>query len=118
MRNSSLFKNIREYENLHIALWLIKDTCWVSDFKIAGMALFVPTFLVAVHIAWRSRKNLADLFHNIAVCLWITANGTWMTGEFFFNDGLRPYAMIFFVAGLIVVTLYYIIHFPNRNKNP
>ena len=116
MKTNSLFKNIREYENLHIALWLIKDTCWVMSFKTLGIIMIIPTLAVAIHLAWRSRKNISDLFHNIAVCLWITANATWMTGEFFYNDGLRRYAMIFFTFGIIVVALYYILHFPNRKK--
>ncbi len=111
-----MFKNIREYENLHITLWLLKDTCWITLWRTGGMIMIVPTFLVAVHIAYRSRKNLQDLFHNIAVCLWICANGIWMTGEFFYDDGLRNYALVFFVAGLVVVTAYYTIHFPKRNK--
>lgn len=111
-----MFKDIREYENLHIVFWLIKDTCWVMEWKIAGMIMIIPTLLVAIHIAWRSRKIIADLFHNIAVCLWISANATWMTGEFFFNDGLRQYAMLFFIAGIVVVSIFYLVHFPKTRK--
>ena len=111
-----MFKNIRQYENLHIAFWLIKDSCWVMSFKLLGMFMIIPTLFVAVHIAWLSRKNQADLFHNIAVCLWISANATWMTGEFFFRDTLRPYATVFFVLGLIVVAFYYIVYFPKLAK--
>ena len=117
MKVITLFHNIRAYENLHIAIWLIKDTCWVMTFKVGGMLMIIPTLVVAVHLAWRSRKNVSDLFHNIAVCLWITANATWMTGEFFYYDGLRPYAMVIFAAGLIVVAFYYIIHFPRRRSH-
>lgn len=80
--------------------------------------MIVPTLVVAIHLTWRSRNNLSDLFHNTAVCLWITANATWMTGEFFYNDSLRPYAMIFFAAGLMVVSVYYLLHFPRRAANP
>ena len=109
-------KNIREYENLHIALWLIKDTCWVSSWRVAGMIMIIPTLAVAIHLAWKARKNIADLFHNVAICLWITANATWMTGEFFYNDSFRPYAMVFFAAGIVVVSVYYIVHFPNRKR--
>ncbi|MFM9007686.1 MAG: hypothetical protein ACKORE_03805 [Bacteroidota bacterium] len=29
----------RAYENFHIVLWLLKDTCWVSDFKTAGLIM-------------------------------------------------------------------------------
>lgn len=110
-------KNIREYENLHIALWLIKDTCWAMTFRTAGMLMIVPTLFVALHIAWKSRNNISDLFHNIAICLWIAANATWMTGEFFYDDTTRPYAMAFFIAGLIVVAMYYLLHyFPQKAK--
>src|SRR5579862_4937750 len=109
-----MFKKIREYENLHIALWLMKDTCWVMLWKPAGIIMIVPTLFVAIHLAYRSRKKIDDLFHNIAVCLWISANATWMIGEFFFNDSFRQYAMIFFSLGIIVVAFYYAVHFPKR----
>lgn len=116
MNAKSLFKNIREYENLHIALWLVKDCCWVMSFKIGGMMMIIPTLVVAIHLAWRSRKNISDLFHNIAVCLWISANAIWMTGEFFCNDTLRPYSSVLFFIGIIVVVFYYAVHFPKRNQ--
>ncbi len=117
MEQKGLFKNIREYENLHIALWLLKDTCWVMSFKVGGMLMIIPTLLVAVHLTWKSRKNIADLFHNIAVCLWITANAIWMTGEFFYNDTFRPYSTVLFLTGIVVVAFYYAIHFPKRAAN-
>lgn len=115
MKEKSLTQNVREYENMHIALWLLKDTCWVMSFKVGGMLMIIPTILVAVHLTWKSRKSVADLFHNTAVCLWITANAIWMTGEFFYNDGLRPYSTVLFIIGLIVVATYYIVYFPKRN---
>src|SRR5258706_14235683 len=111
-----MFNNIRDYENVHIALWLLKDSCWVMLWKTGGMIMIIPTLAVAIHIAYRSRKKVHDLFHNIAVCLWISANATWMTGEFFYSDGFRKYAMIFFSLGLIVVSFYYLIHFPKRKS--
>jgi len=64
-----MFKNIRQYENLHIAFWLTKDRCWFMSFKVLGILMIIPTLFVAVHIAYKSRKNISDLFHNIAVCL-------------------------------------------------
>jgi hypothetical protein len=103
-----LIKNLRKYENFHIVLWLIKDTCWCVDFKIGGMVMIIPTFLAAVHIVWLGRANRADLFHNAAVCSWITANGIWMIGEFFYDDTLRPYSMVFFILGLACIATYYL----------
>ena len=116
MKSNNLFKNIRQYENLHVALWLVKDACWVMDLRLAGMLMIIPTLAVAIDLAWRSRKNQGDLFHNVAICYWIAANGTWMTGEFFYHDGLRPYAMVFFAAGIAVVASYYVFQFTKKNK--
>lgn len=98
---------IRKTENFHILLWLLKDLCWVADFKVAGMIMIVPTIIVAVYITWISRKSYPELMHNIAVVSWICANSAWMTGEFFFNDGTRPAATAFFVTGLLVIGFYY-----------
>ena len=70
--------------------------------------MIIPTLYVAIDITWRSRKMRTDLFHNIAVTLWICANATWMTGEFYANDTLRPYAMVFFVIGILVIACYYL----------
>ncbi|MBL0310622.1 MAG: hypothetical protein IPP77_13410 [Bacteroidetes bacterium] len=109
-----MYKSIKAYENMHIALWLVKDVCWVTDFEVGGMAMIIPTLLVSLHITWRMRKNIHDLFHNIAISLWICANGIWMTGEFFFKDSTRPYAIIFFAVGIAVVLYYYLIIYPKR----
>jgi hypothetical protein len=103
-----MFKDIRRYENLHIAFWLVKDACWCLLFKPLGIMMIVPTLYVALDILWRTRKVQADFYHNLAISLWITANGIWMTGEFFFHDSLRPYAMIFFGMGLTVLAWYYL----------
>src|SRR6188768_374715 len=66
------FKQIREYENLHILLWLLKDTCWVMLWQIGGLIMIVPTIGVAIHITWLRRKIISDLYHNLAICLWIS----------------------------------------------
>lgn len=101
------FKTLREIENGHIVLWLIKDTCWCTGFKPLGMLMIIPTLAVAAHITWSSRNDAHDLWTNIAVCFWIMANAVWMTGEFYFNDGLRPVAYVFFALGLLSLVAYY-----------
>ncbi|MFI5218139.1 MAG: hypothetical protein ACHQNT_01535 [Bacteroidia bacterium] len=105
-------KKIRETENLHIVMWLLKDTCWVMDWRVAGMFMIVPTLTVAIYITWKMREHKAELFHNLAVCNWITANCIWMIGEFFYNDTLRPYARVFFALGILMVIYYYAVHLP------
>jgi hypothetical protein len=97
----------RKIENLHVALWLMKDVSWVSDWKILGLVMVLPTLLVALKICWDTRAHMADLAHNIAVCLWICANTTWMIGEFYYEDMTRPLAKGFFFAGIALLLAYY-----------
>jgi|APTNR8051073442_1049403.scaffolds.fasta_scaffold52551_2 F0F1-type ATP synthase assembly protein I len=104
-------RDIRKQENLHIVLWLVKDTFWVLDFKIGGVIMILPTLLVAIAITWRWRHLRAELFHNLAVCCWICANISWMIGEFYFDDSIRPVSIAFFSVGLIIIAYYYITDF-------
>jgi hypothetical protein len=102
-------------QNLHVALWLLKDCAWCSLWKGMGLLMISPTIFVALAIAWHSRKCLPDFVHNIAVCLWISANITWMVGEFYYGDGTRGIAKGFFFVGLGVLALYYAYEFATRN---
>jgi hypothetical protein len=92
---------------MHIALWLLKDTCWVLTLKTAGMIMIGPTLGLAMFITWKTRSLRAELFHNLAVCFWIAANSVWMFGEFFREDGTRPAAVVFFAGGLLCIVYYY-----------
>ncbi|GAA4463645.1 hypothetical protein GCM10023093_12610 [Nemorincola caseinilytica] len=98
---------LRKVENLHILLWLIKDTCWALVWRPGGMLMILPTVGVAFYLMARSRHDRTELYHNIAVCMWILANSSWMTGEFY-NYDLRPLAVGFFSIGLLVLLVYYI----------
>jgi hypothetical protein len=40
---------IRFIENFHIVLWLIKDSCWLVQFKIGGVIMIVPTIGMALY---------------------------------------------------------------------
>ncbi|MFN8316422.1 MAG: hypothetical protein U0T32_08250 [Chitinophagales bacterium] len=100
--------DIRKYENLHIFIWLIKDMCWVTVSRPIGVAMIIPTITMALYITWINRKIWSELAHNLAICCWICANSSWMIGEFYFQDTWRPYAITFFVAGLIIVSGYYL----------
>jgi hypothetical protein len=106
---SSTLPKIRKIENLHIALWLLKDTCWVLTYKTAGMLMIIPTISVAVYLTVKLRHNTSELLHNLAVCCWIIANSVWMTGEFYAEDTYRPYATVFFGIGLLLMAYYYFI---------
>ncbi len=105
---------IRAYENFHIVLWLIKDMSWVMLCRPLGIAMILPTLLVAIHITWKSRREIAEVLHNGAICCWICANSIWMIGEFYFKDGLRQYAEIFFILGLGTIGIYYLFILPKK----
>ncbi|HEX2615991.1 MAG TPA: hypothetical protein VHL57_00540, partial [Flavobacteriales bacterium] len=109
-----LFRTIRSSENFHIVLWLFKDLCWVMDMHLFGVIMIVPTVAMAVWIAWRSRDEIGELLHSVAVVCWISANSIWMIGEFFYRDRTRPVAACFFVIGLLCVAWYYLVLLPRR----
>lgn len=99
--------HLRKFENFHILLWLLKDSCWIVGLKPLGMAMIVPTLGLAAYITFINRKDRAELVHNLAVCCWIMANSVWMIGEFYYEDSLRPQAALFFGLGLVILLLYY-----------
>lgn len=104
-------KDIKKLENLHVVLWLLKDCSWCQDWVKVGMMVALPTLVLAAKIAWEKRKDTEELVHNLAVCLWLCANVVWMVGEFFFNDGTRGIARVFFFAGLLLLAGFYLREF-------
>ncbi len=111
-----MFKEIKAKENLHIVFWLIKDFCWSLEFRIGGIIMVIPTVLLAVIIAYRTKENTSDFIHNLAVCFWICANATWMLGEFFKCE-FRHLAAVFFAIGIIIILSYYIFTLLSQKKN-
>lgn len=105
-------ERLRIRENMHIALWLVKDLCWVLDLKSAGTIMIAPTLLMAAWIAWSFRDDANEFLHALAVVSWISANSIWMIGEFYFNDGARPVALLFFIIGIALVAWYYLVRRP------
>jgi len=102
-------------ENLHLPLWLAKDTCWSLQLKVPGMILVMPTLGLAIYLAWRTRKQIADFLPNLAICLWITANSIWMADEFF-DLGIKSISALFFIAGLGVILFWVVRYFPGLWK--
>jgi hypothetical protein len=95
------------FDNIHILLWLIKDTCWMLEWKLFGTAMILPTMAVAIYIAIRSAND--DIFWiNLAVCFWISANAYWMVCEFTGHEDIKNYAGAPFALGLISVGFFYL----------
>jgi len=115
-------ERIRRFENWHILLWLLKDLCWVMDYKSFGTFMIVPTISLALIITYKTRKVFSELMHNIAVVCWICANSTWMFGEFYYDEQPKydsitlPCARGFFFTGLFVLAIYYAYYFLKRPK--
>ncbi len=98
----------RHYQNLHIPLWLLKDTCWMLQWKTLGIIMIVPTLLVAIVISYKSWKEKDDEFWiNLAICFWISANSYWMICEFIDHEEVKNYAGIAFIAGMLCVAYFY-----------
>lgn len=112
----------RKMENLHIIFWLFKDIAWCMVWKPLGIIMIFPTLLIAIVIAWRTRKYMSELCHNLAITVWITANSYWMISEFLGFDtkilfGVYTYkhlAIIPFAIGILFLSFYYLIWKPKH----
>jgi hypothetical protein len=89
-----------------------------------GVIMIVPTLFISIVIAWRTRKIVSELCHNLAIVVWISANSFWMCTEFFKVDTVEIYngitvkhlAMIPFVTGILILAFYYLIYKPRYEK--
>lgn len=112
----------RRIENLHILLWLVKDACWAINLKIPALIMIIPTLWVAILITYQTRKITSEFLHNLAIDFWITANCTWMIGEFTGWDanlvgryGLREFSLVPFGIGLFILGYYYLIYIRRKD---
>ena len=110
-----MISKIRHYENIHIPLWLIKDTCWMMEWKTLGVTMIIPTLSVAIAIAYITRKT-DELFINLAICFWILANAYWMCCEFFGHVEYKNYAGFPFIVGFVCVGYFYLKRLMNKSN--
>ncbi|MBL7759272.1 MAG: hypothetical protein JNK08_01105 [Sediminibacterium sp.] len=112
-------------ENLHIVFWLFKDVAWCMGLSWLGITMIVPTLIISIIIAYRTREYMSELCHNLAITVWISANSYWMVSEFLHFDNriiagevtFKHLALIPFIAGILILGFYYLIWKPrNRNK--
>jgi hypothetical protein len=114
----------RRMENMHIVFWLLKDVAWCLGWRPLGIAMIIPTLLIALVIAYRTRHIKAELSHNVAIAFWISANAYWMISEFFHFDDLplfgmftlRHLSLVPFGAGLLFLLYYYLFQRPREIK--
>jgi hypothetical protein len=109
-------------ENLHIVFWIFKDIGWCMGFSLLGITMIVPTIIISIIIAWRTRQIVSELCHNLAITVWISANSFWMCTEFFGVDHVeigngftvKHLAMIPFLIGMLILAYYYIWYKPRH----
>lgn len=92
-------------ETVHIPLWLVKDLCWLMNYKTLGVIVAVPTNIVAVIMAVITHKDRERFLPNVAIIFWILANTNWMLAEFY-NFNTRGSSLYPFVLGLLVFGFY------------
>ena len=118
--------NYRRMENMHIVFWLFKDVAWCMIWKPLGIIMIVPTLLISIMIAWRTRRFVSELCHNLAISAWISANSYWMISEFAGFDSkilfntytYKHLALIPFSIGILMLAYYYIIWKPKHKDQP
>lgn len=101
-----ILNRIRHYEYLHIVFWLVKDSCWMLGLKVLGSIMIIPTIGLAILIVYHTR-NTKDVFINLAIMCWISANSFWMFVEFFNHLEFKFWASIPFAFGFIFVSVFY-----------
>ena len=113
-----MIDKIRKTENLHIVFWLVKDLCWMMEFKTAGAIMILPTLAMAFYVTYLSSQNLKTVLVNLAIIFWILANSAWMLNDFYLNVP-KSVSLIFFIAGIATILLYIWIAFiqPYFTKN-
>jgi hypothetical protein len=110
----AFLKKVKRLENFHVFLWLMKDVSWCNVWVKYGVFIAIPTLLLQVYIAFITRKTTTELIHNVAVCFWLCANITWMSGEFFlngtndwFDNNMIWLPDIFFFSGIAILVIFY-----------
>ncbi|HVF96051.1 MAG TPA: hypothetical protein VM871_01945 [Flavisolibacter sp.] len=106
----------RKMENMHIIFWLGKDIAWCLVWKTLGIVMIIPTLIISIVIAWRTRSIKSELAHNLAISFWISANSLWMISEFFGFDSVQIWrdftgkhlALIPFTIGVLLLANYYL----------
>ncbi|HJV19208.1 MAG TPA: hypothetical protein VJ552_04955 [Sediminibacterium sp.] len=114
----------RKMENLHIVFWLFKDVAWCMGLKWLGMVMIIPTLIISVVIAYRTRQYMSELSHNLAITVWISANSYWMVSEFLHFDNniitgeitFKHLSLIPFITGILILGFYYLIWKPGHKN--
>jgi Ca2+/Na+ antiporter len=105
MENSFFSEKYRFRENLHIFFWLLKDSCWMMEWKLFGTFMIIPTISLAIWMIYRTRQH-PEIWINLSVLVWVMANSWWMLTEFSGDESRKYYSAIPFSLGFIFFGIY------------
>ena len=116
-----LIKLDKAREEIPVVLNLVKDSGWCYTYGVVSVIAFIPVFTFQCYEAWKARKEgWHKVMVNVAGAVAILGNATWMVGDIFFHDHLRPYVKWIFNAGFVVMALYGVLaylHSKNEKKD-
>lgn len=102
-------------ETIHIPLWLIKDLCWLLTLRSLGVAMAIPTILVAFLMVIVTYGDHNRFLPNLSIAFWILANANWMIDEFY-ELGIKHYSLYPFIAGLLVFAIFILLKLIEKRK--
>jgi hypothetical protein len=76
------------------------------ELKWLGAAMVLPALAIALWITYLTRFS-EEVFVNLAIFFWITANSYWMLVEFFNDNRYKNLAAIPFALGFVFVGIFY-----------
>ena len=86
---SFMFRTGRQYENIHVYMWLGKDWAWNAASPITWWISAIPTLYISIDFIYRSsflRHGIINHIHFIVLFTWVTANLIWAWGEIYMAD--------------------------------
>jgi hypothetical protein len=98
--------DLKKWENLHICFWLVKDTCWMLEWKYLGVMMIIPTVSITIYTL---KKSMGDrqFYLNLGIFFWILANSFWMCTEFFELTQYKIFTLIPFCLGFFATTVFF-----------
>lgn len=85
------------------------------DYKTVGVIIAFPTVLVALLVAWITRKEKDHFLPNLSIAFWILANANWMIAEFY-NLPYKAYSIYPFMLGVLVFVIFLFIKLIDYRK--
>jgi hypothetical protein len=116
MKSQRQLSLVNFLETVHIPLWLIKDICWLMEYRTLGVIVAFPTVLVALVMVVISFKDKVLIWTNLSILFWILANANWMLAEFY-NWPTKNYSIWPFLIGLLTFSIFLLIKLMERRKS-